>query len=70
MNQRLKLDSGEINADTACAQAKLAAQANNLLDYELKRTVIQIKLREMGVLGKNEIPHIREIESKGFDNTI
>lgn len=65
--QMEKLDSGEINANQACAQAKLASQANNLLDYELKRTIVQMKLKETG---QNAEPRLREIESKVFDNTI
>lgn len=59
--QMEKLDRNEISTDTACAQAKLASQANNLLDYELRRTVVQLKLAEC-------VPHVkptlREIESE------
>lgn len=58
--QMEKLDRNEISADTACAQAKLASQANNLLDYELRRTVVQLKLAECGQHVK---PTLREIES-------
>ena len=65
--QMEKLDSGEIDPNQACAQAKLASQANNLLDYELKRTLIQMKLKETGY---NTEPRLREIESKAFDDTI
>lgn len=35
-HQMERLNSGEIDANTACAQAKLASQACNLLNYELK----------------------------------
>lgn len=62
-----KLNSGEIDATTACAQAKLAAQANNLLSYELKRAAVQCKMKELGM---NVDPKIREVESKSFDDTI
>ena len=68
--QMEKLDSGAIDAQTAMAQAKLASQANNLLDYELKRTIVQIKLEQI-VKGTQAIePRLREIESKAFDDTL
>lgn len=35
-----KLDNAEIDIATASTTAKLVAQANNLLNYELKRAVI------------------------------
>ncbi len=69
-NQMSKLNNGEIDANTACAQAKLASQACNVLNYELKRTVVQIKMNETGcIVDKNDV-RLREIESKSFDNTI
>ncbi len=69
-NQMERLNSGEIDANTACAQAKLASQASNVLNYELKRTIVQLRLRELGGgIGATE-PRLREIESKGFDDTI
>lgn len=69
-NQMERLNNGEIDANTACAQAKLASQASNLLNYELKRTIVQMRLREInGGISKTE-PRLREIESKGFDDTI
>ena len=43
-----KLAKKEIDTNTAVAQAKLASQINNLLNYELKRTIVQIKLKEIG----------------------
>ena len=46
------------------AQAKLASQLNNLLDYELKRTVVQMKLKE---IGQQVEPTLRFIESKPFE---
>ena len=46
-NQMVKLDKGEIDANQAIAQAKLASQVNNLMNYELKRTLVQIKLKEI-----------------------
>lgn len=58
-----RLNSGEIDAQTAMAQAKLASQANNVLDYELKRTIVQMKLQQTASGCSNIIPHLREIES-------
>lgn len=66
-NQMGKLDRGEIDPNTACAQAKLASQANNLLNYELKRSVVQMKLQAMG---NGVSPRLREIESKAFDDAM
>jgi len=68
-NTMEKLDKGEIDTNTACAQAKLMSQANNVLDYEIKRTLVQIKLKEMGMM-QDKQPALREIESKGFDDTV
>ena len=68
-NTMEKLDKGVIDTNVACAQAKLMSQANNVLDYELKRTLTQIKLKEMGML-QDKNPVLREIESKGFNNTL
>lgn len=68
-NTMEKLDKGVIDTNVALAQAKLMSQANNVLDYELKRTLTQIKLKEMGML-QDKNPVLREIESKGFDNTL
>ena len=69
-NQMQRLNCGEIDANTACAQAKLASQASNLLNYELKRTIVQIKLREIGNGIEATEPRLREIESKAFDDKI
>lgn len=69
-NQMQKLNEGEITNETACAQAKLASQANNLLNYELKRTIVQMKMSEMGGNIKASEIRLREIESKAFDDTI
>lgn len=61
------LNNGEIDANTACAQAKLASQACNLLNYELKRTVVQMQLRNLSTGVEKVTPLLREIESKQFD---
>lgn len=62
--QMERLNSGEIDAQTACAQAKLASQACNLLNYELKRTIVQIRMREIGTGIQATDITLREIESK------
>jgi hypothetical protein len=69
-NQMEKLNSGEIDANTACAQAKLTSQACNLLNYELKRTIVQMRMNEIAGSAQNTEVRLREIESKGFDDTI
>lgn len=69
-NQMQRLNCGEIDANTACTQAKLASQASNLLNYELKRTIVQMKLREIGNGIEATEPRLREIESKAFDDKI
>ncbi len=66
-NQMEKLNKGEIDWQTANAQAKLASQASNLLNYELKRTIVEMRLQ---AIGQSVQPRLREIESKKFDNTI
>lgn len=63
-SQMEKLDKGEITNETACAQAKLASQANNVLNYELKRTIVQIKMQEIGAITDSADIKLREIESK------
>ena len=63
-NEMERLKSKETTPQEAIAQAKLASQLNNLLDYELKRTVVQLKLKE---IGQSVEPRLREIESKVFD---
>lgn len=47
-NEMQRLKDKETTPQEAAAQAKLASQINNLLDYELKRTVVQMKLKETG----------------------
>jgi len=61
--QMEKLDKGEIDAATASAQAKLVAQCNNLLNYELKRAFILETFES-----KNAKNVVREIETKKFDS--
>ena len=68
MAQCGKLDRKEIDANTANAQANLIKQANNLLDYELKRSLVQLKLADAGFGNSKNPPTLRDIESKGFDD--
>ena len=61
--QMEKLDAGAIDANTAVAQAKLASQASNVLNYELKRTIVQLRLQHEGAGIGSVNPRLREIES-------
>lgn len=67
--QMEKLDNNEIDVQTAQAQANLAKQANNILNYELKRAETLVKVdsynRQCGTGIK-----LREIEGKPFDDTL
>lgn len=69
-NQMDRLSKGEISANEACAQAKLASQASNILNYELKRTIVQMKLQQISSGAATTEVRLREIESKAFDDTI
>jgi hypothetical protein len=55
-----KLESGEIDATQATAISKLVGQANNLLNYELKRAALMTNLD----FKKNH----RNLEIKSFDS--
>jgi len=63
--QMEKLDKGEIDAATASAQAKLVAQCNNLLNYELKRAFIINNFES-----QKATESVRQIESKSFDSLV
>lgn len=67
--QMEKLDSKEIDVETAQTQASLAKQANNILNYELKRAQVQMDLSRHNNECADKV-YLREVESKGFDNTI
>lgn len=64
-NQMEKLDRKEINTDEAKAQAGLAKQANNCMNYEIKRADIKMKLRAHNFEYKDNL-ELREAESKNF----
>jgi len=55
-----KLDHDEIDVSKASAIAKLAAQANNYLNYELKRALI--------MSNPDAAKNHRNIELKSFDS--
>lgn len=69
-NQMEQLNSGSIDAQTACAQAKLASQACNVLNYELKRSIVNMRLKEIGAGVDATDCKLREVESKSFSNTL
>ena len=55
-----KLDKDDITVEKASTQAKLAKQATNVLNYELKRTVVELQLKQIdGSIN----PQLRDIES-------
>lgn len=55
-----KLESNEITANDAIAITKVCAQANQLLNYELKRAVL--------MANEDFKKHHRNIETKTFDS--
>ena len=55
-----RLDRNDIDASTASAQASLVGQAVNILNYELKRSVIMSE--------KSYTENLRNVESKNFDS--
>lgn len=63
-NEMERLSNGEIDAQTAQAQAKLASQASNILNYELKRTIVQMRMQQIGAGIQVQDITLREIESK------
>jgi len=65
-NQMEKLDTKEIDVDTANAQSKLVQQANNLLRSEHERTRVKMEL-ERHNKEYNSTLNFREIESKNFE---
>jgi len=55
-----KLDKDEIDVSKASAMSKLVGQANNLLNYELKRAVV--------LSNPDYKDNHRNLESKNFDS--
>lgn len=68
-DQMDKLDKKEIDVQTANQMANLAKQANNVMNYELKRVDTMIKLSEHNKQYDDDIV-LREVDAKAFDNTI
>ena len=66
--QMEKLSESETNVQEAQAQANLAKQAQNILNYELRRAETLVKLSQHNKITGESIK-LREIESKGFDDT-
>ncbi len=62
--QMERLNAKEITATEAIAQAKLASQASNVLNYELKRTIVQMKMQAIGADIEVSDIALRNIESK------
>ena len=65
-NQMEKLDSKEIDVDTANAQSKLVQQANNLIRSEHERSRVKMEIIKHNSEYNGNIV-LREIESKNFD---
>jgi hypothetical protein len=65
-NQMEKLDSKEIDVETANAQSKLVQQANNLIRSEHERSRVKMELAKHNAEYNQSIV-LREIESKNFD---
>ena len=66
--QMEKLDNNDITVESEQAQSNLAKQAINILNYEIKRAELMVKLDECN---KNESSiRLREIEGKAFDDTV
>jgi hypothetical protein len=61
-----KLDSKEIDVDTANAQSKLVQQANNLIRSEHERSRVKMEITKHNAEYNGNIV-LREIESKNFD---
>lgn len=65
-NQMEKLDNGDVTIEQAREQANLAKQANNALNYELKRADIEMKLTAHNAIYKDGLK-LREAEGKNFE---
>jgi hypothetical protein len=66
-DQMEKLDNGEITSEQAREQANLAKQANNTLNYELKRCDVLMRLTAHNAIYKDGL-NLREVESKNFED--
>lgn len=67
--QMEKLDNGEIKAEQALAQSKIASQINQQMRYELDRVKVMMELTKHNAIYKDGT-QLREVESKKFDNEL
>lgn len=65
-DQMEKLDTGQIDVNTAKAQANLAKQANNSLKYEIDRAIALKELDEHKRMTGSDI-NIRNVEGINFE---
>lgn len=65
-SQMEKLDSKEIDVDTANAQSKLVQQANNLIRSEHERARVKMEIIKHNSEYTSSV-ELREIESKNFE---
>jgi len=65
-SQMEKLDTKEIDTQTAREQSNLIKQANNLLKYELDRAKVKMELANHNAASITKV-ELREIESKNFE---
>lgn len=63
-----KLDKKEISTDEANAQAKLASKAISLYKQELDRARLIMELQSHAE-STEKVVELRELSSKGFDDT-
>ena len=65
-SQMEKLESKEIDKDTALAQVAIAKQINSQMRYELERARVVMQLTQHNAIYKDG-SNLREIESKNFE---
>jgi hypothetical protein len=68
-DQMEKLDRKAITVQEGQIQANLAKQANNVLNYELKRADVQMKLTAHNAIYKDGLK-LREVEAKNFEDIV
>ena len=65
-DQMEKLQNKEIDCNQAHVQAKLAKEANNVLNYELKRADLVLRIKSAGIV--LETPEEKKELGMGCDN--
>lgn len=63
-NTMEQVAEGNIKSQDAIAISKLASNALGTLNYELKRSVVEMQLSAIGGKIADKAPRLREIESK------